>query len=74
MITKLFGKKDSLNETRLIVILLGIGNIAVLIKSGFVDISLVVILVEALIVTSALFLTVRLFREYRAFVKKRQTA
>jgi len=74
MLTKIFKRKDSFNEIRLIATLLGIGNIAVLIKSGLIDISLIAVFGEALVVTSALFFATKLFREYRAFVKKKQMA
>lgn len=74
MLKKFFKRKDSLYEIRLIALLLGVGNIAVVINSGMVDISLISFIVEATIVTSAIFFTIKLYKQYRAFVKKKQAA
>ena len=74
MLKKIFKRKDSLYEIRLIALLLGVGNIAAVINTGMVDISLIRLMCEVTIVTSAIFFTIKLYKEYRASVKKKQAA
>ena len=74
MFKKIFKRKDSLYEIRLIALLLGVGNLATVINSGMVDISLIKLIGEATIVTFAIFSAIKLSKEYRAFVKKKQAA
>ena len=74
MIRKFFKKEDSTYEIRLIVLLLVAGNIAAVINSGIIDLSTLISIGEIAVVLSAVVFLIKLSKEYKAFIKKKQTA